>query len=645
MVVASNNGAYGSAEKTTPVRKPLMVLATLPRVIGPGERLKVPVNVFAMEDKVKNVNVKIEETSGLVKILGNASKQVTFARTGDQLVDFEVEIPEKIGIAKFIVSVSGAGEKATQEIEIDIRNPNPFVTDVYAGVLESGEKWNKDFSLPGVEGTNSITLEVSNIPPINLGERLNYLIRYPHGCIEQTTSSAFPQLYVSEILDVDERRKKEIPYNIKAAIQKFKGFQNNSGGFSYWPGDNDANSWATTYAGHFLLEAKNQGYHVSEIMMNRWVKFQQRKAKNWTENTDERGYYRSNNYLIQAYRLYTLALAGKPEFGAMNRLRESKKLPSTAKWRLAAAYALAGKPEVGQQIVGDLSKVVENYTELSYTYGSQLRDQAMILEALIQLKDKKGAAEMAVEISERLSSDYWYNTQAVSYSLLAMGKFSKENTLSDQMKFAYQVDGGQLIEAGSQKSMIHVDIPASSKTNRSVSVVNKNNGVVYARLIVNGQPIVGDQTEASNHLAIKVVYKTTGGQTLNPDRIPQGTDFIAEVSVTNPGTKGRYYKEMALSQIFPSGWEITNTRMTNVTNFQNTDIPTYQDIRDDRVYSYFNIRSQKTQTYRVQLNAAYQGRYYLPSVSCEAMYDHTINARKKGKWVEVVPADASIASK
>ena len=217
--------------------------------------------------------------------------------------------------------------------------------------------------------------------------------------------------------------------------------------------------------------------------------------------------------------------------------------------------------------------------------------------------------------------------------------------VSDQLKFSFQIDGGKLIDAGSQKSILQIDVPAKNADRKKVTVINKNDGILYARLIVNGQPVVGDQTETANHLTMNVVYKTTDGKKLKPDRIPQGTDFIAEVSITNPGTKGRYYKEMALSQIFPSGWEITNTRMTNVTNFQNTKTPTYQDIRDDRVYSYFNIRSQKTHIYRVQLNAAYQGTYYLPSVSCEAMYDHTISARKKGKWVEVVPADATIASK
>ena len=82
------------------------------------------------------------------------------------------------------------------------------------------------------------------------------------------------------------------------------------------------------------------------------------------------------------------------------------------------------------------------------------------------------------------------------------------------MKFAYQIDGGQTVEKSSQKSMIHVDIPINSTGRKKVSVLNKNDGVIYSRLIVNGQPIVGDQTEASNHLAIKVVYKTTGGKTI-----------------------------------------------------------------------------------------------------------------------------------
>ena len=137
-------------------------------------------------------------------------------------------------------------------------------------------------------------------------------------------------------------------------------------------------------------------------------------------------------------------------------------------------------------------------------------------------------------------------------------------------------------------------------------------------------------------------YTTPAGTKLNPASIPQGTDFIAEVVVTNPGTRAYDLREMALTQIFPSGWEITNARLSNMTEFANTNVPTYQDIRDDRVLSYFNIARSARQVYRVRLNAAYLGRYYLPTVGCEAMYDHTISATKPGMWVEVVASEKGI---
>lgn len=125
------------------------------------------------------------------------------------------------------------------------------------------------------------------------------------------------------------------------------------------------------------------------------------------------------------------------------------------------------------------------------------------------------------------------------------------------------------------------------------------------------------------------------GDAIDVDKLEQGTDFIAQVTITNPGLRGEYL-QMALSQIFPSGWEIHNTRMDEAESVIKSDLPTYQDIRDDRVYTYFNISPYKSSTFRIVLNAAYIGRYYLPTIYCEAMYDNTINSRKPGKWVQVV---------
>ena len=112
-------------------------------------------------------------------------------------------------------------------------------------------------------------------------------------------------------------------------------------------------------------------------------------------------------------------------------------------------------------------------------------------------------------------------------------------------------------------------------------------------------------------------------------------DFIAKVTVTNTGKKG-LYSEMALSQVFASGWEILNARMMDGEGAFKSSPSTYQDIRDDRVYTYFNIRQNETLTYYVQLNAAYPGRYFLPASLSQAMYDQSITASNKGRWVEVI---------
>ena len=142
---------------------------------------------------------------------------------------------------------------------------------------------------------------------------------------------------------------------------------------------------------------------------------------------------------------------------------------------------------------------------------------------------------------------------------------------------------------------------------------------------------------------MNITYKKMNGEVLDISRLEQGTDFMAEVSITNPSITS-YYQNMALSQVFPSGWEIHNTRMDEAenVNLKGTNTPTYQDIRDDRVYTYFNVNRETVVTYRVLLNAAYLGEFYLPAQSCEAMYDGHINARKAGKWVKVVRAGEAL---
>ncbi len=636
MVVAAHaDGAYGNAEKIVPVRKPLMALATLPRVLGPGEELRLPVTIFAMDKKVRNVDVQLAETTGLVSVVHGATKQLNFAEPGEDMAYFNLKVGEKTGIAKFRITASGNGEQARQDIEIDVRNPNPYVTNVYDGLMQAGGSWSQAIKPFGTPGTNTATLELSSIPPLKLDERLRFLLQYPHGCLEQITSGAFPQLYVDQLTKLNDAQKAAAKSHVEAAIAKMKNYQMPAGGFAYWPGG-DYDSWATNYVGHFLLEAKAAGYAVPETMLNRFIKFQQTTAKRW--NPDTRGSQHSWTELDQAYRLYTLSLAREPEMAAMNRMRELKNLSNESRWRLAAAYALAGKRDIGQQLAQNLPVNVKPYDWWGNTYGSSLRDEAMILETQVLLEDMTAAAVNVRHLAEQLGKEQWYSTQTTAYSLLAIGKFAGKSKVNDEFKFSYDAGDGKIVNAGSTTPVMQIAIPMNG-AEKTVKVNNTGTGILFARLILNGQPLIGDATAAANNLQISVSYSLPSGTKLDPAAIPQGTDFIAEVVVTHPSTRAMDFKEMALTQIFPSGWEIINTRLYDMEGFANTSIPIYQDLRDDRVLTYFNINRGSRQVYRVRLNAAYQGRYYLPTVSCEAMYDNTISARQPGRWVEVVSED------
>lgn len=649
MVVAAQDGSYGKTDKTTPVRKPLMVLGTLPRVLSPKEQVTLPVTVFAMDDKIKEATVTIE-CNELIKINGNTSKTVKFKKLGDQMLQFDLAVQEKLGIAKVKIIAKSGNEVSEYTVELDVRNPNPYLTQVYEQVVEAGKTWSTDFEAVGMYGTNSGVLEISSIPPINLEERLGYLIRYPYGCIEQTVSSVFPQLYVSNLIPLSTDDKAKIETNIKAAIKRLPEFQGSAGAFAYWAGSTDYSDWGSCYAGHFLLEAQEHGYSIPKNMLKRWKKYQKSVAQSWSPryinpNTTNNNILiepkpsnrkiNQQDALMQAYRLYTLALAKVPEMGAMNRMFEISNLAPKVKWRLAAAYALVGKNKVAERIIKKLPLTVETYQELSYTYGSDLRDEGMILETLTLMGDKEAAAKVLQTISKKLSTQRWYSTQTTAYSLMAVAKFVGKSDPSTGVSYSYQIADGQSQNATLKETpIVQYDLDIDGKKQNKVSVKNESKGMLFARVITAGQPLLGSETEVQNDVELSIEYKTIDGKKVDPKKLPQGTDFMAVVEITNPGVRGNY-EEMVLHQVFPSGWEIINMRMNNAFTEETHSPRDYQDVRDDRVYTYFDIPAAKKHTYTIYLNAAYQGRFYMPNVSCSAMYDNSISANKAGQWVEV----------
>jgi len=631
MVVAGNDGAYGNADKSVKVIKPLMLLGTLPRVLGPGEEVKFPVNVFAMKPEVKDVTVKVE-TNNLFTTVGNSTQKIHFDEVGDQLAGFNLKVADKTGIGEVKITAQSGKYTASYQIKLNVRPSNPRVTNVSEQLIQPGKTWETPVKAPGMEGTNTASLELSGIPPLDLSRRLDYLIHYPHGCVEQVTSAVFPQLMLDRLIEIPSDKEQEIEDNIRAALNKLTTFQLSNGGFGYWPGSAYASPWGSNYAGHFMLKAEEAGYTLPYGMKSKWLNYQQNMARNW-ENGSNR--YRQSA-LIQAYRLYTLALAQHPDMGAMNRLREEKDVSTIAKWRLAAAYAVAGQPEVSSQIISGLSREVKPYRELYGTYGSNWRDEAMILETLSLMNRKAEAFPLVTELAHQLSTDDWMSTQTTAYSLIAIAEFAGKQKLTDKLlKASVAVNQSSAKAVETNKPLWQQSIALKNNQSAELSVKNETSDVMYARVTTEGIPVTGDTTSVQSNLFMNVRYTDMQGNKIDPSKLEQGTDFVAVVTVQNPGQRG-IYREMALTTIFPSGWEIINQRLNDVPSSLKNDAFDYQDIRDDRVNTYFELKPNERKTFRVMLNAAYEGKFYLPSVLCQAMYDNRITARRPGEWVEVV---------
>ena len=630
MVVAGNGEAYGHADKSVMVRKPVMLLGTLPRVIGVGEEMVVPATVFATEDGVGAVNVSIACSSNM-EVVGEATRSLSFERKGDQQASFRIRVKKNPGIGKVTITATGKGDKSVYETELEIRTVRRPQVKVTAATLEAGKSWKETVAMPGATGTNQLTLEVSDIAPVNLSSRLSYLLGYPHGCLEQITSKGFPQLYISSFTDLTPQQAKSTEEAVKEVIRRLRSYQTVDGAFAYWPGGTSSNGWGTVYATHFLLEASKKGYLVPEAMKQsvlnnlRWV------ARNWKPATS---YYMDSEETTQAYRLYVLALAGSPEMGAMNRLKEMKDLASMSRWSLASAYALVGREDVAQDLISKTTALPSGYSEYDETFGSDVRDQSIQLMTLCLLDKGKEAATLVEELSKQLSSDDWLSTQSTAFALVALSDYLAKYRVDGAMDFTYAC-GGKDGQVKTDKNIWSETLLDKAGTSASVELKNTGKSTLFARIITEGIPEQGEEKAYANGVSLAVSYVDLNGRPVNVAQLEQGTNFSAVVTVKNPSARG--YNNLVLSEIFPAGWEILNTRFLNgaATDSLTAGV-NYQDIRDDRVYSYIDRLPAGSQvTVKINLCAVYPGRFYLPPVYCEAMYDYLIRANTAGQEVTV----------
>ena len=601
MVVAGHDGAYGKADRTVAVKSPLMVLMSLPARVCTGDEVVLPVNVFALDDKVKDAKVTVK-AEGALAVDGAVSTTARFDKEGDQVVRFALKASGE-GPAKVTVTAEGASRKASETIDIQVMQPNPETVTVRQERIPAG-------GTVSFEAGEGAALELAGFPAVDAAGLFRTMKNYPYSCTEQISSRGLTMLHLlPQLSEADAALARE---TIPDLIRQLYARQRSDGGFAYWNGAGSSDSWASSMAGQFLAEAAAAGFEVQADVIGNWKNFQGNLSKAYRFAGDA-----AFSQMDECYRLYTVAVAGSPDNAAMNRLKETGSLDSRAEWMLAAAYAVSGRMTQAKELMS--REVSGEYGVADFTYGSSLRDKAVVLQALALTDNLGQALPAALEVAESINKGD-YSTQEAAFAAMAMDRLYGK-VASQGVKAT--VNGEEVVSA---KSVYGRSVSGK------VDVKNTSGEVLYATLTSVSRAPAGTTVPAkANGLRLEVSYKDADGNAVDASSIPQGKEFTAVVKVTNPTQAD--YRSLALSESIPSGWEILNDRMRG--GAADADA-SYRDISDDRCDWFFDLPHGASRTFSLKLRAAYEGSYTLPSVTCSAMYNPRVSANTGSGTASVV---------
>ena len=612
MVVAKGKGkVFGSAEKKMTVVDPITLYTSAPRVVAPDDELTLKIQVLAPSMKGKTLNVNFNNKN--LTAIGSLPTTVNINNNGEGMIVVKARIPEATGNASLRVSVSGSGYTAESSTEMPIRMPYSERRNNITMEVDGGQTLEIPFELNGIACTQQGQISVSSLLPVDLFSRLDYLTSYPHGCLEQVTSKAFPQLYLNYFIQQDENDKANMKSNIDAVVNNLKSYQKPDNSLTNWVGGTYTDPWTEIYALHFLVEAQKQGYNVSQYFIDGLKKYQANKAKQWRNNPDFKW-----GETIQAYRLFVLALADAPEMGAMNRFRELEMQYPLTKVLTAAAFAQVGKITIAQSlmpIVGEKERMSDYYT----SFGSTTRDLAFLTYAQILCgSDEQTIKDNINTICGILNSGRWLDTQSTAFALFTLGKYAEKQGVTAENISAMVTANGKEYTLNTNMSSAGFSFVPKLGDN-TVEIKNNGSQKLVANVFTKTSVAEYDTKESGYFINMSVVYSDKNGGPVNLNNLSVGTDLIVYMTVENPSVY--QVTELALSYYLPSGWELVNDRLGDDDYNESAK---HIDYRDDRAYIYFDLTPKSRKTFILKANATYEGNYMIPAVRCEDMYNADI---------------------
>lgn len=636
MAVAFSGSKFGAAETDVLVKEPIILEPTLPRFLAPLDKIFMPLEVFNGTDKNTKIAVEVR-TEGGAKILGAKSFDVELAAGGRTSLRFALQSDEVAGKAAVIVRGATKNISVEHRTELPIRPPNTTLTQSINATAKSGMP--AKLRLPGgfIEGSFKARLNVGPSPTSQLGASLQYLLDYPHGCVEQTTSRAFPLLYLEDLAKSEGLKlDRGVDTYVAAGISRLWTMQLPDGGLSYWPGGSSGYPWTTAYAAHFLVEASRAGFTVEPHNLEKLMVHLESIARGSHPR------YSTIDDTSRMYALYVLALAKRaPQHEMLQAIRQMNSFTVEPRALLGAALILAGERTRGESLLDvkvDGAGSAEPFDDSGDGFRSTTRETAIVLSLWADLAPKHPqVSSMYDALMTKANDGIWRNTQENAYALMALGKINKRLGVGAAGKAQFLLDG-KLVATFDPKKPITFESKGNEWIARDLEVVVEGPGGLWIGATVEGIK-ASIPPPASAGITVTRELLDRDGSAINFDSLKQGDLVVIRDTIAN--NSSQLLQHVAVVDLLPAGLEIENPRlMSSAAELEwlnNVSAPEYLDVRDDRAIFYTNLGSGETRYFYYAARAVTEGSFTLPHLHAEAMYEPAIHGRDGAGRVEIGP--------
>ncbi|WP_340648860.1 alpha-2-macroglobulin [Pseudoxanthomonas winnipegensis] len=631
---------YGSRDTQTLVRAPVVAEASMPRVLAPGDRSMVTLDVQNFTGRPGTFRVQVDGTGPLA--IGEGSRSVSLADGAKTTLSFPLQAREGYTTAQVRVRVDGAadGFKVDRSFDLPVRAGWPSVTRTESRVIDplAPVTMGAGFADGLMPDSVRARMVVSALPPIPFAAALEDLLKYPYGCIEQTTSKGYAALVMDQAtadllgtkgLDPAKRRER-----MEGAFARIASMQVANGNFSMWGDDGDVVPYITPYVADFLLDAREGGFAVPDTVLQKALN---RLSEDLLSGGNQ--FYGSNfrehlRFANQAYAGYVLARVGRAPLGTLRALYDNdrgKSMTGLPLVQLGLALSLQGDTKRGARAIALGFDKTGDRPEWLGDYGTRLRDDALMLALVRERKLSKPEYDARVialgrELDERRKARWFYLSTQEQVAIARLGKSLLGDAQAKTLGGTWSADGASETVQDLRLFARSFDMATLAK---GVSFSPQGQPPLYASLEIAGVPRTAPAEDRSK-IGVTRRYYATDGSEWKGGTLKEGEALIVGLRIT----ADTEVPDALLTDLLPAGLEIENFNLSDAKQWADVVVDgitltergdaaevKHEEFRDDRYVAALRLgRGGSGAKVFYLVRAVTPGTYTVPPPLVEDMY-------------------------